>query len=248
MLFSSLTFLLYFLPLVLIVYHILPNKGKNLFLLISSLFFYAWGEPVSRPTRVEALTAYLNENSGVPVIFPRETLRQSAEEQQVYYKYDTHWNDVGAWLAAQEIKAALEMAYESVPQIVAEPQSHAPTDLANMCGLWHYCTEDIAYSVKAGPEGAADLCTSEQGGEITGYTGHGTQSLLLVRDSFGEALAPYLADSFAKTVVLHGNQLNTENLRAQCAELPDVVVVEIGERYADSILHHVPILTDWTQG
>lgn len=45
MLFSSLTFLYYFLPAVFIVYYILPKKGKNLWLLISSLIFYAWGEP-----------------------------------------------------------------------------------------------------------------------------------------------------------------------------------------------------------
>ncbi len=45
MLFSSITFLYYFLPLVLIVYFIAPKALKNLWLLIVSLFFYAWGEP-----------------------------------------------------------------------------------------------------------------------------------------------------------------------------------------------------------
>lgn len=45
MLFSSITFLYYFLPIVLFLYFITPTKGKNLILLISSLFFYAWGEP-----------------------------------------------------------------------------------------------------------------------------------------------------------------------------------------------------------
>lgn len=45
MLFSSITFLYYFLPIVLIIYYIAPLKGKNLVLLISSLIFYGWGEP-----------------------------------------------------------------------------------------------------------------------------------------------------------------------------------------------------------
>ncbi len=44
MLFSSIPFLYYFLPVVLILYFIVPNKGKNLVLLLSSLFFYGWGE------------------------------------------------------------------------------------------------------------------------------------------------------------------------------------------------------------
>ena len=46
MLFSSLTFLFGFLPILLILYFIIKNrKYKNVVLLIFSLLFYAWGEP-----------------------------------------------------------------------------------------------------------------------------------------------------------------------------------------------------------
>ena len=45
MLFSSIPFLFYFLPCVLILYLITPKCLKNTVLLLSSLVFYAWGEP-----------------------------------------------------------------------------------------------------------------------------------------------------------------------------------------------------------
>lgn len=45
MLFSSISFLYYFLPCVLVLYFLVPRHFKNIILLISSLFFYAWGEP-----------------------------------------------------------------------------------------------------------------------------------------------------------------------------------------------------------
>lgn len=45
MIFSSFTFLCYFLPVVFCTYYLLPNKARNLFLLCASLFFYAWGNP-----------------------------------------------------------------------------------------------------------------------------------------------------------------------------------------------------------
>ena len=45
MLFSSIPFLYYFLPSVLILYFIAPQKLKNTVLMISSLVFYGWGEP-----------------------------------------------------------------------------------------------------------------------------------------------------------------------------------------------------------
>lgn len=45
MLFSSVTFLYYFLPAVVLLYFLVPRKGKNAVLLLSSLIFYGWGEP-----------------------------------------------------------------------------------------------------------------------------------------------------------------------------------------------------------
>lgn len=43
--FNSIVFLFTFLPIVLILYYILPGRMKNLVLLAGSLVFYAWGEP-----------------------------------------------------------------------------------------------------------------------------------------------------------------------------------------------------------
>ncbi|MBI1185709.1 MBOAT family protein [bacterium] len=45
MVFSSVIFLLYFLPIVLAVNYLLPARFRNYWLLFSSLFFYAWGAP-----------------------------------------------------------------------------------------------------------------------------------------------------------------------------------------------------------
>jgi len=44
MLFSSISFIYYFLPLVLIIYFLVPNRFKNIVLLLFSLFFYYYGE------------------------------------------------------------------------------------------------------------------------------------------------------------------------------------------------------------
>lgn len=47
MLFSSSTFLFAFLPIVVFIYYVLLRKHRylqNIFLLIASLIFYAWGE------------------------------------------------------------------------------------------------------------------------------------------------------------------------------------------------------------
>jgi len=46
MVFSSLAFLYYFLPLTVILYYFVPGKAKNMVLLTASLLFYFYGEPV----------------------------------------------------------------------------------------------------------------------------------------------------------------------------------------------------------
>jgi alginate O-acetyltransferase complex protein AlgI len=46
MIFSSLLFVFVFLPIMLTVYYLAPRVLKNLMLVVGSLIFYAWGEPI----------------------------------------------------------------------------------------------------------------------------------------------------------------------------------------------------------
>ena len=68
MLFSSLLFLWLFLPLVAGVYYLLPKawrRAKNGLLLVASLFFYGWGEPVYILLMLASIT--LNWGAGLCV-------------------------------------------------------------------------------------------------------------------------------------------------------------------------------------
>lgn len=61
MLFSSISFLYYFLPAVLILYFLVPFKFKNVVLLAASLFFYFYGEPIYVVLMiVSTLSAYIH--------------------------------------------------------------------------------------------------------------------------------------------------------------------------------------------
>ena len=200
---------------------------------------------VSRPTRVQALVEYLNQNTQVPVLFPLEELAQAGLQFQVYYKYDTHWNDPGAWLAAQLVFKALDLPYaQEISSIEVNPDKTAPTDLANMCGSWDFCTDDLYYEVDAP---AAQCTEGTPDTELTRYQGDGTEDLLLVRDSFGAALGPRLAQGFDETVVIHGNLLSEENLAQYQPAIPQVVVVEVGERFSDNLAGRLDTLLAWAE-
>lgn len=199
---------------------------------------------VSRPTRVGALAGALGE-TGVPVLFPLEELEDAALERQVYYKYDTHWNEAGAWLAAQLTLEALDRPFAAAwPEMSADPEKAPLTDLANMCGSWAWCTDDVYWALDAVP---AQCTLWEAGGEIARYAGEGEGSLLLARDSFGEALAPWLTQGFADTTVLHGNQMQVETLLEWQPEVPDVVVLEVAERFSDNLLGRLETMRQWAE-
>ena len=65
MLFSGIPFLFYFLPAVLILYFLAPNRLKNTVLLICSLFFYAWGEPRYVVLMIASILLYYGFGLGI---------------------------------------------------------------------------------------------------------------------------------------------------------------------------------------
>lgn len=65
MLFSSVTFLFYFLPIVFISYYIVPNKLKNYILLLASIIFYSWGGLLYLPILI--VSVFLNYLFGLKI-------------------------------------------------------------------------------------------------------------------------------------------------------------------------------------
>ena len=57
MLFSCITFLIYFLPCMVLVYFLAPGRMKNTVLLLGSLIFYGWGEPKYLPVMAAVILA-----------------------------------------------------------------------------------------------------------------------------------------------------------------------------------------------
>ena len=74
MLFSSITFLYYFLPAVLVIYYLTPAKVKNLILFLASFVFYLWGEPkYSVLLLFSVAVGYMGGRRSVSVLLIRQT-------------------------------------------------------------------------------------------------------------------------------------------------------------------------------
>lgn len=109
MVFSSIPFLFYFLPIFFVLYFLAPAKRRNIILLIFSLIFYAWGEPVYIALMiVVTLSDYLSGRVMVKCAHPKICLIYSVVFDLIilcFFKYANFLIGTINGISGLEIKA-----------------------------------------------------------------------------------------------------------------------------------------------
>lgn len=194
---------------------ILAQKGTKLYLLIApnKEQVYSRFMPDSVPqiasSRADLLVDYLNTNTQATVVYPKKLLTEQSEKQQVYYKYDTHWNNAGALLAVKQISSAFE-------NCTAQPAEGEPLqDLAYLSSLYSILPKDNYY-------------------EISGIPNKTGQSLTMFHDSFGYTMVPLLEKAY-ETNFNNFSQFDPKVILKKS----DIVVVETSERFLDNLLPRI---------
>lgn len=188
----------------------------------------------SREKNAEALADALAEE-GVACLDLFAAFR--AQEETLYFVQDSHWNSRGAALAADQINAALgrTSAYFDGP---FRPAADHRGDLYAMLSPAgdsmesdpHYAgTLRFDYETPVRSENDLNIRTA----------GGGTGSLLMFRDSFGNLLYPYLADSFARSQFSRTPSYRLDQIAAREA---DCVVVELVERNLRWLIENIPVM------
>ena len=162
-----------------------------------------------------------------------------SREEVLYFTQDSHWNSQGAALAADWINAAL---HRDAPRYfyggVFTPAADHRSDLYDMlypAGAWLETDQKYAGALVFDYDAPIRDATSMT--ILT--TGEGRGSLLMFRDSFGNLLYPYLADSFAHALFSRSVDYRLHLTAQQAA---DCVVVELVERNLDYLIENVPVM------
>ena len=159
------------------------------------------------------------------------------QEETLYFKTDSHWNSKGAACAAGALNAALGRTsrYFDGP---FTPQEVHKGDLYDMLypagdGL----ETDQVYGGALDFEYDAPIRSAEN---LTIMTrGKGGNSLLMFRDSFGNLLYPYMADSFDAALFSRSMPYRLD-LTAQ--READFVIAELVERNLRYLIQNVPLM------
>lgn len=179
--------------------------------------------PASEPSNLVRLQEALAAR-GVAYLDARDILLAGKPEGQLYYTNDTHWNSRGASLVYRALMdtLALPASYGDVSLsegkagdliVMAQPGSSPIEPDAE---------PDIPRAYRA-TRPIASLNTMR----IETTTDADTPSLLVIRDSFGEGLFPYLANSIGRMVY---SRVYADALGQAREADADVVVLEIVER------------------
>jgi hypothetical protein len=214
---------------------VVPNKHR----------MYAEYMPAAIPrvhetSQLDQLAAALRARGTVPFLDLREPLARAGRRARTYHRTDTHWNDVGAYAAYRAILAALAPRVPSLPRqpvaVRALERTTPGLGLARIVGLSLAYPERSLDLVVESPRAAVPserraAFEDRKRRQLAFALGTGDPALpsaVVFRDSFADALVPFLSESFSRVVYVWQRDVDPSVVEA---ERPDVVIQEIAERF-----------------
>lgn len=185
-------------------------------------------------SRTDILTEYLSVN-GVNCVNPKEALMQCDEEYRTYYKLDTHWNELGAYIGVKEVLSTFDISIPDAADGGIVEGDSTVYDLADMVGLVDVFPADYGFRVSFTAEHTERIVKEEKNGLVHYYNdiAQVDSSILLIGDSFMSAMVPTFCTVFKDFYVVHRNNLNSSML----SEIDvDYIILEIVERHSEFVI------------
>ena len=189
----------------------------------------------------EQLIEYLNKNSEVKPVNVYQVLRLNREKEWLYYKLDNHWNQLGAFYAANEALRRINMDF---PEISASSLDEfvikkTETKDGNIISMLSNVVIFKDYSFQLTPKSgflASDVSPAgyacvpnfaypsefEKDKEIKNSK---KLKILIISDSFGGNVFPFLAEHFGRSVKIFDSWQYKLNEDIVEKEKPDVVLL-----------------------
>mgnify|MGYP000901094594 CR=1 FL=1 len=197
----------------------------------------------SKPTVLERLTGAL-KNSGVIYSDITAALASAKSKERVYHKTDTHWNDLGARVGFNRLMADIKtvlpaFSYDDFSRAEAE-ETTAPGDLKKMLFPMAKEADEGRTSLRIEKKHSPQTpYKSVEDPQITTTSQVNGRRIMMFRDSFGNAIIPFVSDNFGYAYYSREYPVNLTGLDTHN---PDVVVYEIVQRNIPKLLERAPIM------
>lgn len=174
---------------------------------------------VNEETRADQVARYMWDNwdnCDVTFIYPKQELVETGREKQLYYKTDTHWNQMGAFIGFQQYYEAVYGCREQLEDVVfSEPLTDFAGDLATIAGVTEKYSIDSVYQLDAdsvNPEMKRD------------------EKVFVVGDSFGGFFSTMAKAYYPEVEWIDPNAFSMSMVEEK---KPDIIIFECVERYIE---------------
>lgn len=220
---------------------IAPDKNK-----IYGEFYPKYINKINNIGKAQQLKEYLSLNK-LTLIYPDRELLSSKNKSLLYWKTDTHWNEYGGFIGYTSLISEIKKDFIDI-EIISEnilkfrSEIRVGGDLLNMLSIENKPYESIYYKVpylniksflyKKNEVGEGIITKSEK-----------KYKVLVFRDSFTEAMLPYLSETFGEVEYIWSHDFNSYQDKIKGYK-PDIVIHEIVERAIDVLKIDTPKLEE----
>lgn len=187
---------------------------------------------------------YIKNNTDIKVVYPKEELLKYKDKYQLYYKYDTHWNSLGAYIGYIELTKILSITNKSIEnfKILEFDSTHRNSnkdasvfynDMARMMSLKNikYFRDDTIYILEDYKYTITNITDNWSVSRISNYNLYNFKNynnILIIMDSYSFDMMDYITTEFRQSEFIHIDSFKNENIMEY---KPNIVVFESVERY-----------------
>lgn len=190
---------------------------------------------------------YMKNNTDIKVVYPKEELLKYKDKYQLYYKYDNHWNNLGAYIGYSELMKSLNIYVDNIDNV--NIKSLSANERFNFAGIYHY--NDMANmlslsKIKYYNDDKAYIISNyitknyyvKDGFLYNSKAYSNENNIMIIHDSYGLNMIDYIVTEFEQSEFIHIDTFKNKNITEY---KPDIVVFESVERFLkDRMLYVIP--------
>lgn len=186
-----------------------------------------------KASKATQLVNYLRKETDLTIVYPYDALLQAKEaypQYDFYFHLDTHWNELGGYVGANELLNALGTSLPSLDNVTIQEKDTSQLDLSKILNLQNMVTEDTGYCIDEYQFQNVNVIADDFN---TQYHYECAEPLIdkkvmIARDSFSIHMRNYLASAFRESVMYHRLYFYQNEYISQ--QNPDIFIYQIVER------------------
>ena len=188
--------------------------------------------------RIQQLYVRMQNEASAPFIYPLLEELQASGSNQVYYKYDSHWNHLGGLYGVNALYAAMGVEQTEPTQWITGLQDADKYELYTYMGIPDDMVnhDDVEYTLDYRPEIGVEGLDVDKMICHTTSNGANEKKLCLIGDSFRVNMMPYISKDFTNCTFVHRDYMGEVKDDIKNA---DIIVIEAVERYDYEAFHTI---------